>query len=488
MLTPLLTFLLRDKQGMIDYGNMSVIYAWIAASNIVFTYGMETAYFRFSNKEDSNNYSIFETSFGSLLISTIVFSTLISFFDTSIAKFLTIDSHPEYIVWCGLLIGLDALTAIPFAKLRQENNPKKYAYIKFAGIILNMVSVIFLIVYAPKLIDLHFRDTALASWYNSKDRLGFILFANLIQNLFVFILLFREWKYFRMKLDFRLWKKMVTYSAPMIVIGLAGMINEVMDRQFLIKWLPFSLEKNKTLVAVYSANYRLAIFISLFIQAFKLAAEPFFFNNSKNVDAAKIYARIMKWFVITLTFAFLFTALYLNTWQALLLRGSLYRTGIAIVPILLLANIFLGIYYNLSFWYKVKDKLKIGIYITLFGASITFVGNYFFIPRFGIFASAWTTLICYLIMMITAYLLGQKYYPIHYETKKLIFLILLSIIFYLIHVALNSLYKNPIFSFFSSTIIFLLYFWIIWQIEKKEINQFPIIRKLFMYEVGQSKQ
>lgn len=482
LLTPLLTFLLADKQGMVDYGSMSIIFAWIAAANIIFTYGLETAYFRFSNKNEFSRDSIFQTSFGSIIISTAALTLMLIGFRNPIQSFLELNGHAEYIVWCAWMIALDTLSAIPFARLRQENKPRKYAFIKLAGILVNILFIILFIVVLPQWVRDH-PGNGFSIWFSGKSRLGFILLANVFQNLFVFLMLFQEWKLFRFKMDRELWKKMVSYSAPMLIIGLAGMINEVMDRQFLDKLLPFDNEANKRIVAIYGANYKLAIFITLFIQAFKMAAEPFFFSQAKEKNAPVLYARVMKWFVITLAIAFLFSALYLDVWKVVIIRSAAYRSGIGVVPILLMANIFLGIYYNLSVWYKLTDRMRMGIYITLIGAVITLVGNYAFIPAWGMYASAWSTFACYFVMMVLAYYMGQKYYPIPYPVKKILAYLVVMLIFFFVKTGIDAI-TSGLDSFLQLSIrliaatgLMILYLLLILKVERTELRSMPFIGK-----------
>lgn len=482
LLTPLLTFLLADKQGMVDYGSMSIIFAWIAAANIIFTYGLETAYFRFSNKKEFEKDSIFQTAFGSILISTAALTLMLILLRNPIQSFLELNNHSEYIVWCSWMIALDTLSAIPFARLRQESKPRKYAFIKLAGIIVNILFIVLFIVVLPKWVAAH-PGNWFSQWFTGKSRLGFILLANVFQNLFIFLMLFREWNQFRFKMDKTLWQKMVGYSAPMIIIGLAGMINEVMDRQLLDKLLPFDNEANKRIVAIYGANYKLAIFITLFIQAFKMAAEPFFFSQAKEKNAPALYARVMKWFVITLAVAFLFSALYLDVWKVLIIRSESYRSGIGIVPILLMANIFLGIYYNLSVWYKLTDRMQMGIYITIAGAVITLVGNYAFIPHWGMYASAWSTFFCYLAMMVLAYFMGQKYYPIPYPVKKILAYLTVMTILFFIKVGVDAVTAGwgtttqLVTRIIAATALMLLFLALILKVEKAELKTMPFIGK-----------
>jgi len=482
LLTPLLTLLMNDGKGLTEYGSMTLIYSWMGVLNIVYTYGMETAYFRFSTENSLKKHDLFSTAFGSLLISTVLFSLAIILLRGDIQSYLEISNHPEYITWTALIISLDTIAAIPFAKLRQEGRPRKYAFIRIGGILVNITFIIIFMVFLPKFAQAH-PGNIITNWYQSKDRLGFVIMANLLQSAFVMLMLLPECTDFKFRINSSLWKRMITYSAPMIIIGLGGMINDVMDRTFLDKWLPFDNATNKTIVGIYGANYKLAIFISLFIQAFKMAAEPFFFSQAKDKNAPVLYARVMKWFVITLAFAFLFTALYLDIWKVLIIQGEKFRSGIGVVPVLLLANIWLGIYYNLSIWYKLKDKMMIGLYITVAGAVITLLGNYLFIPVWGMYASAWSTFACYFIMMLLAYFLGQKYYPIPYPVKKLGTYLAIMILLFFAQKGLNifsntwTLIPQLSVRFITATGLFSIFLLLVLKIERNEMKGMPFIGK-----------
>jgi len=284
------------------------------------------------------------------------------------------------------------------------------------------------VLYSPAFCKAH-TQSAYAQWITPLSTTELLLLANLLGSLFTFLFLWKEWFSVRFNIDWKLWKRILTYSLPFLIIGLGGMINEVIDRIMLGKLVSADALISKTTTAIYNFNYKLAIFITLFIQAFKMAAEPFFFSQSKEKEAPLLYAKVMHWFVITLCLAFLFTALFLDVWKFYI--GPTYRSGIGVVPILLAANVCLGIYYNLAVWYKVSDNLKYGVLITLIGATITLVLNYLFIPTYGMFACAWTTFICYAVMMILSYSIGQKHYPIPYAIKKISsYLILTAFLFF----------------------------------------------------------
>lgn len=480
LLTPLLTWLLNDQAGQVQFGEISLMYAWFGVLNVLFTYGMETAYFRFCAQNKEQKGSIFQTAFGSLLISTFVFCALIYLFRFDIDRALEFNGHPEYIVIAMLILGFDTLQAIPFAKLRQENKPRKYAFIKILGIIINIVATVFFLVFMPKIAVAN-PNGLWASIDGQFNRVSLVLLANLLQSVFVFLALFPEWKSFRFGMDKALWAKLWAYGSPMIIIGLAGMVNEVLDRVFLLKWYNGTLEEAKTAVGIYSANYKLAIVITLFINAFKMAAEPFFFSRAADKNAPQLYARVMNWFIITLSLAFLVTALFLDEW--ILILGDKYRSGIIVVPILLMANVFSGIYYNLSIWYKLSDKMRYGMYITLFGALITVVGNYLFIPKFGIIAAAWTTCICYGLMALVCYWLGQKHYPIPYNTKRIFSYLGLILALFFVQSFISTLVEdwatsNRIILLVCSGMLLLLGFvGIVIKWERKELVSLPLIGK-----------
>lgn len=479
-LTPILTYLMTTKVDQVQYGNMSLIYAWIGFANIIFTYGFETAYFRFTNKENVKQSTIFETAFGSMLISTVTFSLLLLIFRRQLAHYFGLENHLNYIIWVVMLIALDTLSAIPFARLRQESKPRKYAFIKVLGIVINLLTVVFFMIYFPRWAHSH-GNNWLALWFIKQDKLGIIIFANLLQNLFVFLALYKEWSAFRFKIDKNVWRQMINYSAPMIIVGLAGMVNEVLDRQMLEWRLPFSNIDNKILIGIYSANYKIAIFISLFIQAFKLAAEPFFFNQAKEKSAPVTYARVMKWFALILFIAFLFITLFLDWLKYFVSAG--YRSGLGVVPILILANVFLGIYYNLSVWYKLTDRMRMGMYITLFGAAITLVGNYFFIPKYGMYAGAWSTCICYFSMMVVTYFAGQKYFPVPYPVKKLSSYFIVALILFFLQQIITyytgslSTHTQLIVRTITASMLMGTFLLLIFRVENKELSGMPLIGK-----------
>lgn len=468
IVSPLLTYLLGDDQaGMIDMGAFSMLYAAIAVANIIYTYGFETGYFRFANQPDVEEKNLFRTTLSSLLISSVFLSAALIIWRQPISDALAIGEFPGIITLMALIIGMDTVATIPFARLRHQGRPKRYAFIKISGILI-YIGLIFIFLYIIPVIEGNKTDNPISQWIRSQNRVFLIFLANFVQSLVSLLLLAKEFKGFSLKIDQKLWSAIFKYSAPMILIGMAGMINEVMDRFFLQYWLPMGPADAQAQMGIYSANYRIAIFISLFIQAFRLGAEPFFFREAKETNAPRTYALVMKWFVITLCLAFLFSSLYLDI-IAKINKGN-FQTGKDIIPIVLLANVFLGIYYNMSVWYKVANKMYWGMIITGIGAVITIMLCYYYIPIYGIFAPAWATLICYAAMTILAYLIGQKYYPIPYPLIRIAMYLFFSVMLFVVQQWIKVVFIpssiEVIYTLASGSIFLLLFVLVVAKMEK----------------------
>ena len=470
LLLPYLTY----KLSKAIYGEFSLVYSFIPFMNVVFTYGMETAYFRFSSTKDKD--SVYNTTSISLIFSSIVLGALLILMRQPIANLLSVGAHPEYIIVAAGIIVIDALCSIPFARLRQESRPVKFALTKIGGIVINIAATYFFISTIPDYLNSH-PSHWLNNYYSPNWSVGYLLLANLVQNLFVLLLLSKEFFGFKWNFDWSLWKELMSYGMPLIIAGFAGMINETFDRIMLQWWAPVaSVEAAKGEVGIYSACYKLAMLITLAVQAFKMGAEPFFFSQSADKNAPKLYARIMKFFVITLCFMFLTVALYLDVWKQFIRNPEMW-VGLKVVPILLLANMFLGIYYNLSVWYKLGHKTMAGAWITVAGATITLIINYTLIPYFSYMACAWATFACYGSMMVISFIWGQKEYPIPYAWKKLVAYIAIVTSFYLIQIGVLYFYNPFWFQFATGTILLFVFSWFILLVEKKEFKKLPVVGK-----------
>lgn len=463
LLTPYLTYKLSD----IAYGENSIVYAFIPFLNVLVTHGMETAYFKFGSKE--NEEEIYNTSSISMLFVTGLVLFGLYTWRLPLADLLQITIHPEYISLLAWIVALDALTTIPFSRLRLQGRPKKFALIKVGGILLNILATYVLISSLPNYVQTH-PGGFLQKLYTPNWEVGYILIAGIIQNVFVLILLQKEIRSIRFKFNFKLWRAMMAYALPLILVGFGGMINETLDRIMLGWWAPGgSPDANKALVGVYSACYKLAILITISIQAFRMGAEPFFFKQAESDQAQKTYARVMKFFVITLCVMFLGVVLYIDIWKLFIQNPAMY-VGLRVVPILLIANMFLGVYYNLSIWYKLSNRTMAGAWITLLGALITVLINYIAIPHFGYMASAWATLVCYGTMMVVSYQWGQRVYPVPYATKKLIAYFVIALMVYGINLLLHLVSKNQPFNYLFATILLFAFIVFVMRIEKKELQ------------------
>jgi O-antigen/teichoic acid export membrane protein len=427
LLTPYLTYKLSGS----GYGEMSLVYAAIPFLNVVFTYGMETAYFRFIQKKE-HEADLYNTAAISLICSTIFFTGLMLLFRNSIAEVISIKEHPEYITWSAFIIAFDTLAVLPFAKLRQDGRPVKYAFVRVAGILVNIgLTFLFLSVFPKMAVS---NPNSVFTVLHDKDLgVSYVIIATLIQSMITLLLLWKEFTSFKWNFNQSLWKEMMIYSLPLLVAGFGGMINETFDRIMLGWWAPVQgATAVRAEVGTYSACYKLSILITLFVQAFRLGAEPFFFKQASGENPQRVYARVMKFFVITICVMFLFVSLFLDIWKHFIKNEHMW-VGLKVVPILLLANMFLGIYYNLSVWYKVTNRTMAGAYITLIGAAITLLINYLFIPKYSYMACAWATFFCYGSMMLISFIWGQKEYRIPYAWKKLSAYILIVVLIYFVH-------------------------------------------------------
>jgi O-antigen/teichoic acid export membrane protein len=474
LVTPYLILALKDDSV---FGQMSTVYAAIPFLNVIFTYGLETAFFRYA-QQHNNPKELYNTLMVSILGTTIALGSLMLFFAEPLAHLLRVEGHTEYVVWVTCFIALDTLSTLPFAKLRLESRPVKYALIRVSGIVCNMVLLYFFYSICPSLAAKG-GNSPLLLFYSPSMGLGYVFLANLGGSLVTFLLLLPEMAGFRPQFNQSLWKDIIIYSLPITIAGFGGMINETFDRIMLGWWVHApSAKAADAQVGIYSANYKLSLLITLFVQAFRLAAEPFFFKQSRGENPQRTYARVMKFFVLTITLMFLFVALYIDIWKYFITRHSMWE-GLKVVPILLFANMFLGIYYNLSIWYKLSNRTIAGAYITLIGAAVTLVINYAFIPSFGYMACAWATCICYGTMMVLSYVWGQKAYPVPYAWKKLLAYMVIVLLLYFVHRGFVHFFPARWANLGSATLLFLGYLAFVGRIEKKEFSRLPYIGRLF---------
>jgi len=408
----LLSSYLTYKLANLDYGVHSIYYALAALLIIVYTFRFETAFFRFGSIKGQLERS-FSTAALFLIALASVFTLFLFWRSNSIAEVLTFKSDARFVRWFALIIAADALAAIPFARLRLENRPIRFAVIKSFSVLMNIIFVLFLLEVWPHW-DL--KGLGLPS-YQEKWILDYVFLANLGASLIT--ILWLSPMYFKSKwtFDFHLWKNMLQYAWPLLIVGMAGTINLVFDKM-LLKWLlPYSDEENIAITGVYAACMRIAILMNLISQAYNYAAEPFFFKEFNSLDAKEKYARTAQAFALIAAFSVLAIALNLD-WIKYLISPDKWG-DLALVPIALLAYFFLGIYYNFSVWYKVTDKTLVGAGIAIIGAIITIGGNVILVPYIGSWGAVLSTLACFAAICILTYLLGQRYYPVPYPVGKM---------------------------------------------------------------------
>jgi O-antigen/teichoic acid export membrane protein len=463
-LTPILT-----RQFLpAEYGINSELFAYISFLNIVFVYGMETTFFNFNSKLE-NQKSVYSTSLVSIFFSTAVFSLLLLIFSPWIADSLSTPNayySVQLIIWCILIIGCDAIASIPFAKLRAEGKSLQFSLLKLFNVVVNFSLTVFFCKFCKDAFDSGAQNF-MADFYNPEIGIGYVFLATLIANASTLLLLSPQMVLIRFGIDPALLKEMLRYTWPLIILGLAGMVNETLDRIILKKLIA---DKSEAQIAqgIYGACYKIAILMTIFIQAFRFAAEPFFFGKSKDKDSKKTYAIVMKYFVIFCLFLFLATVLNIH-WIKYLVDEP-YWVGLKVVPILLLANLCLGVVYNLSIWYKLSSQTKFGAIIAVFGAVITIIINVIFIPRYSYVACAWATLAAYGGMMILSYVLGQKYYPVKYNKRAIFIYTFLALGLYFIsftYVDIDGVYLK----FVLNNLLVIVFAFLVFKLEIPNIKK-----------------
>jgi O-antigen/teichoic acid export membrane protein len=413
-LTPIHTGVLEPAH----YGSLSVFYANFAIFNVVLAYGMETAFFRFFNQEP-NKPKVIATSLLSMLTSSMFFLVL----GLSIKPSLTywINVPIEYLNYFIFILVFDALAVIPFAYLRAKGRAKRYAWVKITSVALNLGLNAFFLLLLPNM-----SDSFMGGLYKPNFEVEYIFIANLIPSALTLLLVggiyIRSHYYF----DLELFERMIKYAFPVLIAGIAFTINEVMDRIILSELLPPDLAEDQ--IGKYSACYKLAMFMTFFATAFRLGIEPFFFSHANNKNPQKAYAMVTNYFVVIGSVILLATVVFSDWLKHILLRDEAYFEAMGVVPILLLAAFCLGIYHNLSVWYKVTDRTRWGAYISLVGAALTLIINFVFIPKYGFMASAWATLAAYGSMALLSYFIGKRYYPVPYNNRKIVFYMSVSVL------------------------------------------------------------
>lgn len=394
-----------------NYAENTNFFIWIALLIVLLTFGFETAFFRFYKSEDKKD-SLISTAQLSVLVSTSIFVILAFSFSDFFTQIFDFSKNPLQLKLLIGILALDAIMMVPFAYLRASNRPIKYMLIKLINVsVIVVINLVFLKFIPDLLVNNKSVPAILMKWYNSTDLVNFIFIANLIGSAVSLILLIPYLLRFQWTFNTDLFKKMVRYSWPIAVAGVAYVINENLDKILIGQMI------DKETMGVYAACYKLAIFMNLYIMAFRLGAEPFFFNHSDKENARETYAKILNYFIIVGSLVFVGIVVFIDVLKQLFINEK-YWEAIVIVPIILLANLFLGIYHNLAVWYKLTDKTKFAMLFSIIGAIITVLFNVFLLEKIGFIASAWATLLAYGSMMLLSYFMGKSRYPVPYNLKK----------------------------------------------------------------------
>lgn len=405
ILTPLYTGVMDNTK----YADVSIIFSWLVFFNVILAYGMETAFFRFYNSSDKKQ--VVSTATISLFWSSLAFLSIALLCRNFLADAIEIDT--EYVTYTIWVLVLDALVIVPFSKLRAEGRPMVYAAIKIGNVVLNLLLNLFFLLWLPHLAA-NYPDSFIATLYVKDFEVGYVFVANVMASLATLLVLLPHYLKLSWHFNHTLWKNMMRYAMPIMVAGIAFAINETFDRP-LLKFM----NVDPVDIGAYAACYRLALFMTLFTTAFRLGIEPFFFSNAGNANAPQTYATVTKYFVIFGSVILLGVVAFADVLKLILLRDASFWKAMNVVPLIIIANFFLGIYTNLSIWYKLSDKTKMGAYISIIGAVVTLLFNFALIPVWGYLGSAIATVAAYGTMMVVSYYMGAKYYPIPYDLKKM---------------------------------------------------------------------
>ena len=453
-----------------EYGVITELYAYMAFLLVLLTYGMETAFFRFAEREPDPK-RVFSTSSASLLITSSLFVFLVVIFNQPIANLIQYGNNPEYIIMFSIIVALDAFTAIPFAHLRQRNKALRFSILKIINVLVNVGLNFFFLWLAPKMLALN-PDSWVRLVYDPTIGVGYAFIANLASSGLTLILLLPDLFSVKPVVDRDLLRRMLHYAFPLLIVGVAGMVNEVADK-IIFKYLLIvpAVEPNPEAYAmselgIYGAAYKLSVLMTLFIQMFRYAAEPFFFAQMKEDNAKQVYADVMKYFILFGLIIFLGVTLFADIVKYFI--GPDYWEGLFILPIVLLANLLLGITFNLSIWYKLNDMTRFGAYIALTGAAVTILMNVLLVPKFSYFGSALGHLSAYVVMVILSYIWGQKYYRIEYQMGRIGFYTILTISLFLIGYYL-PIESTPI-KLAINSVLFLFFLFIIYFKERREFK------------------
>ena len=415
LLVPLYTAQLSVASG--GYGVITNMYAYVALILVILTFGMETTYFRFTNKTHTDSQVVYSTTLISVGAVSALFAALVIIFIKPISSMMGYGDHPEWVWVMALTVAIDAFLCIPFAHLRQQKKAIKFASLKLLNIV---VSILLNLIYF--------------AWMDGKD-VSYAFYINLVCTVMLAICLFTEYTGFRWKMDTKLLRTMLSYSWPILILGVAGILNQTADKML----FPYIYEGDDMLeqLGIYGACSKIAMIMAMITQAFRFAYEPIVFSGVKEKGQHEMYEQAMKYFIIFTLLAFLLVVGYIDILKYIV-RNSDYWVGLKVVPIVMAAEIMMGIYFNLSFWYKIIDKTIWGAWFSGIGCVVLLAVNFFFVPKYGYMACAWGGFAGYGVAMIASYIVGQKYYPLNYPLKEIALYTILAAIAFVVMTLLHE--------------------------------------------------
>jgi O-antigen/teichoic acid export membrane protein len=454
LLVPLYTAQLSAASG--GYGIITNIYAYVALVLVLLTFGMETTYFRFTNKTHTDSEVVYGTTLISVGTVSLLFAVVVLFLLGPISHFMGYGDHPEYVGVMAVTVAIDSFLCIPFAHLRQQKKAMKFAALKLLNIV---VSILLNLIYF--------------AWMDGKD-VGYVFYINLVCTAMLAVCLITEYTGFRWRLDTTLLRTMLGYSWPILILGVAGILNQTADKML----FPYIYEGSDGLkqLGIYGACSKIAMIMAMITQAFRFAYEPIVFAGVKDKDQHEMYAKAMKYFIIFTLLAFLIVVGYMDILKILIIRNTDYWVGVKVVPIVMAAEIMMGIYFNLSFWYKITDKTIWGAIFSGIGCAVLLVVNIIFVPRYGYMACAWGGFAGYGVAMLVSYFVGQKYYPLDYPLKEILLYVLLAGAFFAL---MQAIAEWPmLYSLALNTLLILVF---VAYIVKRDLplSSLPVIGKKF---------
>jgi O-antigen/teichoic acid export membrane protein len=467
LLVPLYTYVLESSA---DYGVVTNLYSWTALLLVILTYGMETGFFRFANRQKENAEKVYSTALISVGFTSLLFSVICLIFDQQIADLLGYTAHPEYISMLGVVVAIDAFACIPFAYLRYSNRPIKFAILKFIFVVLNIAFNLFFLIACPWLAKV--APSTVDWFYNPHYGVGYVFVANILSTAIQTIFLFPYFVRLKFVFDKQLLRQLLQYSLPLLILGVAGIMNQTLDKIL----FPFLIpgEKGASELGIYGATSKIALVMLMFTQAFRYAYEPFVFAQHKDKNSTGAYADAMKFFILFSYLIFLGMILYIDVFKFIIERN--YWVGLNVVPVVLMSFIFQGIFFNLSLWYKLTDKTMYGAWFSILGTVIIVVGNVLLVPKFSYTGSAWAAFACYFVIMLVSYFVGQKYMPIKYDLKTIGFYTVLTIILYVASLFIHTPYA--VVNVALKTVLMIIFLTVLVK-RDFPLNKIPYLNKFF---------